>query len=679
MYYNMKKTLIVAGFVSQFFLFTSYVSAETLTVYGSPQDGTILSAHQTSWSAVRDGGVGNAIDTEGGGIDAFTDLFDSKYNVTRAFFVFDTSALPDNAEILDVTAHIHATLIHNDDNDENAYLGLYQGFQNPAATLTLEDFDLCADSINNPTLGASIDIDNISVGNYFVFNLNDDGKSWISKDGYTPLCVREGHDAENDPISYVQTYTYSGIRMKSADMAGTGFDPYLEITYTIPDEEEEFPLYTQGTSTYPSFLETTSWANDSLAGGTAGPHCPTIAACGCAITSAVMLARSYGITKGIDGSDVNPGNFNQWLTTNSGYRPGGNLDFSQAIKYFGTEENGVKKSYFKWKEAPLSGVAVRQKVSSGVPVVSQMKAKPRRSSTENERRTHFVLVTEPLGVGQYGVNDPIWYNTNNLDDDANRTTMVQDYNDQIINGRDLTFVSTAVAVTNALSASLVGRGNALSIASFVRTTALLSSVGQVEGGTAPAEMFMVTPSHERLGIDPRTGQNHTLATGYYGTEAFLSNPLDENAFPVTDVLKTLSASELTSGTYRVIVVGTGGGSYTYSGLVHDSNGREHPFTFTTETAKGMVDTYEFTVETGEVAVLPIDLETFNQVIDGEITDATLNKFFKMWADKIMGEIAGGKTLQAKQHIETFRTLLKAKKVNSPAINLLLKKLEAQIG
>lgn len=234
----MKKILMVTGLVSQLFLFTSYVSAETLTVYGAPNDGTILSAHETSWSAAQGASVGNAIDTAGGGIDAFTDLFDSKYNVTRAFFVFDTSALPDNAEITNVTAHVHATLTHNDDNDANAYLGLYQGFQNPLTTLTLDDFELCGDLGTNPTRGASIDIDDISIGNYFTFDLNNDGKSWISRDGYTTLCVRDGHDAANDPISFVETYTYSGIRMKSADMPGTEFDPYLEITYTVHGEDD---------------------------------------------------------------------------------------------------------------------------------------------------------------------------------------------------------------------------------------------------------------------------------------------------------------------------------------------------------------------------------------------------------------------------------------------------------
>lgn len=482
------------------------------------------------------------------------------------------------------------------------------------------------------------------------------------------------------PLSELTNLNLNQISV--TDAQGAAFTTNVNHTYfdnfnVVSKTNNQFPLYTQTISAYPSVAETTSWANQSLAGGTAGTHCPTIATCGCAITSTVMLARSYGITKGIDGSDVNPGNFNQWLTAHSGYRPGGNLDFAQAVKYFGTEENGVQKSYFKFKDAPLSDAGVKQRVTSGVPVVSQMNAKFRRNS--EERGTHFVLVTESLGVGQYGVNDPVWFNTKNLDDDASRTTMVQDYNDRIINGRDLTFTSTPVMVASAFSASLVGQTSVLSAVSFVRTTMILTSGTQAENGTAPAEMFMVTPIGGRLGLDPRTGQNSALANGYYGSEAFLSNLLDENTSPSTDVLKSLSASELASGEYKVHVVGTGNGTYKYSGLVHDTTGHEHTFSFTGETARGMVDVYAFNVVTGELALLPIDKDALTQIIDAEISDVTINKFFKMWSEKIMGEIAEGKLAQAKQHIETFRTLMKAKKVDSPALNLLLKKLEAQIG
>ena len=192
-------------------------------------------------------------------------------------------------------------------------------------------------------------------------------------------------------------------------------------------------------------------------------------------------------------------------------------------------------------------------------------------------------------------------------------------------------------------------------------------------------MFISTPGGGRLGYDPRAGQSYKLTNGYYGNEAFLSDPLDENTPPVTDVLKTLSASELSTGQHKVYVIGTGTGTYKYAGLVHDAGGHEHPFMYTTETASGMVDVYQFDVTTGEFKLLPIDALLFKGVIDGEIKDATLNRFFTMWAEKIMGEIKDGKMTQAREHIETFKTLMKAKKVDSPALNLLLQKLAAQVG
>ena len=75
----------------------------------------------------------------------------------------------------------------------------------------------------------------------------------------------------------------------------------------------------------------------------------------------------------------------------------------------------------------------------------------------------------------------------------------------------------------------------------------------------------------------------------------------------------------------------------------------------------------------------ITTESFDNVIDMEIKDPIKNKFFKMWADKVMGEIADGKIAQARQHIETFRTLMKAKKIDSQALNSLLDRLLIQIG
>lgn len=585
------------------------------------------------------------------------------YRIYRVSAVFDTSKIPDNAQITKASLNLYKSIANNQGN-----IGIV------VTSHTREDKDVYQKKdwkINN--FGTIEFSRSQLVDNEFTkFNLNNAGINYLKNNKETATFgFLTNFDFDNiQPVGFILAAGWYEVEKE-----GTLLDPYLEIEYEIPSETT-FPLYTQIVSPHPSEAETASWANLTFAGGTAGPHCKTIAACGCAITSTVMLARSYGITTGIDGSDVNPANFDRWLVAHNGYKGAGNLDFSQAIKYFGVEENGIQKSYFIWKDTPLNSDAVRQKVTGGVPVVSQMNAKFRRSS--EERGTHFVLITKSLNDGQYGVNDPIWYNTNNLDDDVERAALVQDYNNQIVNGRDLTFSASPVVIARAFSASLMGQKNLLAAATFVQTSAFLSNAGQAESSTAPAEMFMITPSGNRLGRDPRNSQNYTLANGYYGNESFLVDPFEENALPSTDVLKSLSASELEVGNYMVYVIGTGAGSYKYSGLVHDASGHEHPFAFIGETTKNVVDVYAFNTESGTVTLLPVDSNSFSQIIDSEITDETLNKFFKMWADKILTEIELGQKEKAIQHIETFRTLLKAKKVESPAFKIVLNRLEDQL-
>ncbi len=218
-----------------------------------------------------------------------------------------------------------------------------------------------------------------------------------------------------------------------------------------------YPLYTQTISQYPSLEATESWANQPFARTSSEPpvtaNCAFIKNCGCTITSTVMFARSYGITTGIDGSEVNPGNFNQWLIENDGYDRGGNLNFARATAYFGVEENGIEKTYLRWTEDRLTSAEVKNRVEGGVPVVVSAVAYNRDGSRVDP---HFILVTELLGNDEYGVRDPIWYNTERLNDDANRLTLVQDYDNQVTSGRDLTFSAVPSAITNTISMTSIG-------------------------------------------------------------------------------------------------------------------------------------------------------------------------------------------------------------------------------
>lgn len=581
------------------------------------------------------------------------------YRIYRVSKTFDLSSLPENAVIRTASLHLFKTTANTHGNID-VVITSHQREDN--SHLQKQDWN-----INN--FGDVPFAEQPLVDGYNVFQLNTEGLSYLNE--RNSAVVTLGFLTDYDFYDVEPPVQVLAAGWHEVEKEGAEFDPYLEITYTVP-EENNFPLYTQIESGFTSLEETREWADDSLAGGAAGKGCETIAKCGCTITSLVMLGRAHGITTSIDGSDVNPGNLNRWLTENGGYTTHGLLRFDQAVKYFGKVENGVEKTYLKWTPGFLSGNEVKERVGDGVPTVSSMVARNRNGY---EIPTHFVLVTEILEDGSYGVNDPLWYNTKNLDDDAARESYVQDYNNRITNGRNLTFVESPVAVAGALSMSVVGRPSAVPT-SFIRTTTLLANGD--EAGTAPVEMYLVTPSGERLGANPRTGEVYELQNGHYWRETFLTDPFAEEYVAPTDVVKSLAANELEAGVYKLYVVGTGIGSYELSGFVHDIHGKGSEFGFVRETVAGLLTVYELNIETGEAATLPVDAASLKETLDGVVIDRVQNKFFTMWIEKIFAEIKVGKNEQAIQHVSTFKTLMKAKKVESRALILMLDRLEQEI-
>lgn len=199
-------------------------------------------AVNTTYSGAGDGkvyaGATGHDASSGAAADATTVFVQPGYHpiigdvLERTFFPFNTSDLPDNSEIIAVNFKINGsgTLLTA---DAYGFLTVVQTTQASPTTLGVDDFDQCG-AISNPIEG--IDTANriftadISPNVYFSFPLNETGKSWVSKIGYTQLGVREGHDVLNSApanSSYADIYT--------SEQAGTSQDPYLEITYVMPD------------------------------------------------------------------------------------------------------------------------------------------------------------------------------------------------------------------------------------------------------------------------------------------------------------------------------------------------------------------------------------------------------------------------------------------------------------
>ena len=199
--------------------------------YSESGDGEVGNGHSLDWSIVHDATLGEyAFDNNFDGyITAWTQW--NGYIVRRGFFPFLTSDLPDKAIITNVYLYLMPKSIAS--REDSIYLGVVQTTQDSITNLTVEDYNKCGNT-NYPIEGGDrISVGNQLIGKYSQFILNDIGKSWISKTGYTKLGIRFDLDMENIPPTN-SNETHFVVHF--SESPGTTKDPYLEVTYYIPDE-----------------------------------------------------------------------------------------------------------------------------------------------------------------------------------------------------------------------------------------------------------------------------------------------------------------------------------------------------------------------------------------------------------------------------------------------------------
>jgi hypothetical protein len=216
---------------------------------------------------------------------------------------------------------------------------------------------------------------------------------------------------------------------------------------------DTIPLYTQATSSYPSLSNTTGtkWWDGQLLDNISTN---TIAGFGCLITSVVMDLRSYGITTTtmnsfMSSTDVNPGNFNDWLenynnavptssATSSGYWPQGTGNMNwQDIPYYAETPSGTFTVWYNSANDHVSSASTTwvnkwlNDASGTIPVIL------------TEPLPHFVVATGQAmnnGTTTYTVRDPFFYNTMYLNQTS--TTTVHNYNNTFSNANILEPTST---------------------------------------------------------------------------------------------------------------------------------------------------------------------------------------------------------------------------------------------
>lgn len=213
----------------------------TLSTFAGWGDGVVETApYPSSWSYQHATTTGretnhNAFSANVG--VASLDSTNGYLYIDRGYFPFDTSSLPDNAVISTTTLYLHATSTKNDYNDAYSYLTVYQSTQASPTALRATDIDNCGDAETNPTKGSSdVTLASATTTGYMAFPLNTTGKGWVSKTGWTTLCLREGHDATNNAITFVgATWKESRATFTTTEFPGTSTDPYLDVIYTVPN------------------------------------------------------------------------------------------------------------------------------------------------------------------------------------------------------------------------------------------------------------------------------------------------------------------------------------------------------------------------------------------------------------------------------------------------------------
>jgi hypothetical protein len=628
---KLKSRVLFVFLVSLFLINPGGVDAavETVRVYagtGDGQSGVGTDENQTTWYAARNytGVVTYTLQDDQTTNAARTDRVGSLYRLYRGSLPFDTNIIPESAEILSASINLYAQESSGSVGGAKACITTHSRVD--VDNVVGDDYYLS--NYGSTPLTAQIPLINYQ---YTSFDLDPSGLDYIDSDGYTVLSVRTDYDCNDiDPGTGIKS-----VNWYSSESEGTSFDPYLEITYEVPDEpENKYPLYTQVESPFPSIEETATWANDTYASGTA--LCgEDIAACGCAITSLVMAGRNAGVVEDVLEDDVNPGNINEYLQDTEGYFSDGSVKWLAARAYLGTlTSNGKISSRFSTPKFVYTMEDIDDALTAGNKAVLGFNG------------WHFVWLTEKTETG-YLLNDPVWYNTITANDVVTvDSEHVKDYGDQFVSARVFDISDEPIELSDyGIETQIKGTAELL-----YRNT-LGEQVGYVDG------TVILDLDHASYG----DADNISL-TGAAG-----------------DGGKHLIVPDA-SGQFTLEVIGTGVGEYSMEFYALTATGEVTSFTFSGLTFPGVTTTFSFDLETGEVTEEPITYEQFLKIMESVLADLTpqQQKFFEKWAEKMFADMETKTVSQALQTIETFGKLLVAKKVDSPAMLTVLERLSVKL-
>ena len=151
------------------------------------------------------------------------------YQIIRGFLYFDTSSLPDDAEITNATLSLYG---QQNDSDADFNLTVQSGMPTyPRDPLVREDYNKNYYSGN----GGEFNTAGFTSSGYNDIVLNSTGRGWINKAGWTKFAIRSSKDISGTPP--VQS---EWVKVRASE-SGEGYRPKLTIIYTQPIS---FPVVT---------------------------------------------------------------------------------------------------------------------------------------------------------------------------------------------------------------------------------------------------------------------------------------------------------------------------------------------------------------------------------------------------------------------------------------------------
>jgi len=207
----------------------------TSTFYpdGDPESATVdgrtyFASANTTWSAIHDASVGGgAADNETSSANfssvEATNASNVWNSIGRAYFLFNTSAIPDTDSVSAATFSVYVEGKSDSFTDAVALVDV-----NPASNIGIAAADYGQSGTTKQA--TNISISSITTSAYNEWTLNSFGKASIAKDGVTKFGLRSEMDRGNTP-NWVSN-GLSRIYGRYADYSGTTSDPKLVVTHS---------------------------------------------------------------------------------------------------------------------------------------------------------------------------------------------------------------------------------------------------------------------------------------------------------------------------------------------------------------------------------------------------------------------------------------------------------------